>query len=181
MTAATMRDAFNDAEVINIWSVPDMSVINAGRRKPVPMPTELLGAVMPLLQLVAEGTAAPVDYPALAYITTCASLIGGKRRVKPYSTSEWTEPCILWCGVVGDPSSRKSPALDMVTERLRYLERDAAEAHIQSLRSWQADSERAKVERAQWQAKVKAAENIIRLWIHTLVHDYSNSQDSRLM
>lgn len=162
MTAATMRDAFNDAEVVNIWSVPDMSVINAGRRKPVVMPPDLLGGVWPLLQLVAEGTASPVDYPALAYITTCASLIGGKRRVKPYSTSEWTEPCILWCGVVGDPSSRKSPALDMVTERLRYLERDAAEAHKQCLRGWQADSERAKFERAQWLVKVKeATENSI--------------------
>ena len=83
----------------------------------------------------------------MAIITACASLIGGKRRVKPYATSAWSEPCILWCGVVGDPSSRKSPALDTVTERLRNIERDGAEQHKQDLREWQDADERAKVER----------------------------------
>ena len=39
----------------------------------------------------------------------------------------------LW-GLLILPKHRESPALDMVTERLRYLERDAAEAHKQSLR-----------------------------------------------
>jgi putative DNA primase/helicase len=83
------------------------------------MPGELFGDAWPLLQLIAAGTASPVDYPAIAFLASCASLIGGKRRVRPYATSVWSEPCILWCGAVGDPSSRKSPPLEQVTERLR--------------------------------------------------------------
>lgn len=43
MTAATMREAFASAETINIWPLPDMSVLNAGRRVPVPMPSDLFG------------------------------------------------------------------------------------------------------------------------------------------
>ncbi len=157
MTAATMKDAFEEAEVFNMWPVPDMTVLDAGRRKPVPMPGKLFGDAWPLLQLIAGGTASPVDYPALAYITACASLIGGKRKVKPYATSSWSEPCILWCGAVGDPSSRKSPPLDQVTERLRHLERDSADQHKVALREWRTDCERAKVERDTWSRLVKDA------------------------
>ena len=157
MTAATMKDAFNQAEVFNMWPMPDMSVLNSGRRPPVPMPGDLFSDAWPLLKLIAEGTAAPVDYPAMGYLSACASLIGGKRRIKPYATSAWSEPCILWCGVVGDPSSRKSPPLDQVTERLRHLERDGAEKHKQDLREWRTTCERAKAERDTWAKQVKEA------------------------
>lgn len=157
MTAATMRQAFESAEVIKIWSAPDMSVLSGGRRVPVPMPSELFGPAWPLLQAIAEGTATPVDYPAIGYITACASLIGGKRKVKPYQSSNWAEPCIIWAGVVGDPSSRKSPALDSVTERLRNIERDHAESHKLDLRAWKEGAERAKASRSYWEKAVSQA------------------------
>ena len=157
MTAATAQDQFDDGKVFNMWPAPDMSVLNSGRRPPVPMPGELFSDAWPLLKLIAEGTAAPVDYPAMGYLSACASLIGGKRRIKPYATSAWSEPCILWCGVVGDPSSRKSPPLDQVTERLRHLERDGAEQHKRDLREWRTNSERAKAERDTWAKHVKEA------------------------
>ena len=89
MTAATMRQAFENAKVINIWTAPDMTVLNAGRRAPVTMPSGLFGTAWPLLQAIAEGTATPVDYPAIGYLATCASLIGGKRRARPYQSSTW--------------------------------------------------------------------------------------------
>ena len=152
-----MKQRLDEAEIINIWSAPDMTVINAGRRSPVPMPSDLFGPAWPLLSLIAEGTATPVDYAGIAYLAACASLIGGKRRVKPYTTSHWAEPCILWCGAVGDPSSRKSPPLEAVTAPLREIERDNADQHKQALREWQAGMERAKVARTKWQSEVKEA------------------------
>jgi hypothetical protein len=109
------------------------------------------------VQLIAEGTATPVDYPAIGYITACASLIGGKRRVRPYQSSNWAEPCIIWAGVVGDPSSRKSPALDTVTERLRNIERDPADQFKDALRTWKEGSERAKASRSDWEKAVSQA------------------------
>jgi hypothetical protein len=157
MTAATMRQAFDSAEVIKIWSAPDMSILSGGRRSPVIMPPDLFGPAWPLLQAIAAGTATPVDYPAIGYIAACASLIGGKRRVRPYQSSNWSEPCIIWAGVVGDPSSRKSPALDSVTERLRNIERDHAEQHKDALRTWKEDSERAKASRTEWEKAVGQA------------------------
>ncbi|GAA5049725.1 hypothetical protein GCM10023208_08140 [Erythrobacter westpacificensis] len=157
MTAQSIQSRFDEGERINIWSVPDMSVLNAGRRSPVPMPTGLFGEAFSLLADIAEGTSTPPDYPALAFLSSCASLIGGKRRVRPYATSPWSEPCILWVGVVGDPSSRKSPALDVVTEPLRAIERDHAESHQSAIRNWQERTECAKAAKKNWQDKLAKA------------------------
>lgn len=157
MTAATIKERFDRAQDVNIWSVPDTTVLNAGRREPVPMPTEMFGGVQQLLADIAEGASTTIDYPALGFLAACASLIGGKRRVKPYSTSAWSEPCILWVGAVGDPSTRKSPALDAVTGPLRELERDKAEEHQANLRTWQEQSECAKAAKKDWQDKLAKA------------------------
>lgn len=150
MTAATMREAFDRAEERTIWTVPDLTVLNAGRRSPVPMPADLFGPAWGLLSDIAEGTCTPVDYPAIGFLSACASLVGGKRKVRPYSTAAWSEPCILWVGAVGDPSTRKSPALDAVTAPLREIERDHAEQHKAALREWHETNEHAKAARKEW-------------------------------
>jgi putative DNA primase/helicase len=149
----------NLAEVApaSIWPVPDMTVLNAGRRAPVPMPSDLFGPAWGLMRDISAGTGAPVDYPALGFLSACASLIGGKRRVRPYSTAAWSEPCILWVGAVGDPSSKKSPALDAVTGPLRDLERDHADGHRIAIREWQERDELAKASRKHWQEAVSKA------------------------
>lgn len=154
MSAATMRDRFDAAEVVLL---PDMSVLNAGRRPPPELPLGLFGQASGLLAAIAEGTATPIDYPAIGYLAACASLIGGKRKLRPYASTAWAEPCILWCGVVGDPSSRKSPALDALTDKLRDIERDNAEKHKFDLREWQADFQRSKASRTEWEKAVAIA------------------------
>lgn len=140
-----------------LWPAPDMSVLNAGRRDPPVMPREIFGDAWGLLGDMAEGAGAPVEYVALGFLAACASLIGGKRRVQPYTGAHWQEPCILWTGLVGDPSSNKSPALDRVTDALREMEKGHAEKHKERLLVWNADMERAKLDRASWLADVKLA------------------------
>ncbi len=145
-------------ESVPVWPAPDMSVLAAGRRPPPTMPREMFGPVWPLIEDFAEGAGAPVDYVALGFLPAAASLIGGKRRVRPYAEADWAEPCILWAGLVGDPSANKSPALDRVTNPLRDLEREHADDHKESLLAWQTDCERARVEKTAWQASVKKAQ-----------------------
>lgn len=139
------------------WPAPDMSILQGSRRAAAPMPTELFGPALPVLGAIAQGTATPLDYPAAAYLATCASLIGGKRRVRPYATSNWHEPPILWMGIVGDPSSRKSPALDAVIDPLRAIERDGAELHKASLRDWREADRKAKAVRDDWEKRLADA------------------------
>jgi len=156
MTANFSR-RLNEAETVNIWTLPDMSVLSAGRRPPPELPSDIFGSSWPLICDLAEGAGAPVDYVAIGFLTVAASLIGGKRKARPYATANWQEPCILWSAVVGDPSSNKSPAMDAAASPLRQMEADHAISHGSDLLRWETESERAKVERAAWQENVKTA------------------------
>ncbi|KQM98739.1 hypothetical protein ASE78_05800 [Sphingomonas sp. Leaf25] len=143
------------------WPQPDMSMVSAGRYTAPTMPAAMFGDLWPLVADLAEGAGAPVDYVAIGVLATAASLIGAKRRIQPFESSpQWQEPCVLWVAPVGDPSSNKSPALDAATEPLRGIEQDKAEAHKNQLIYWQTQTERAKAERAQWQAQVKEATKV---------------------
>jgi putative DNA primase/helicase len=158
MSVATLKASIENAAPFTIFPAPDMDVLRAGRRAAVSMPSELFGEAWDLLNLIAQGTGAPVDYPAIGFIGACASLIGAKRKVRPYTTSSWAEPCILWVGAVGDPSANKSPALDAITGPLRAIEADHAQDHIEAMRTWQADFERSKLEKAAWMDLLKEAQ-----------------------
>ena len=150
--------AFKAAEPVTSWPIPDMSILSGGRTKPPVMPTEIFGTLWPLVRDLAAGAGAPVDYVAVGVLGVVASLVGAKRRVQPYATTpSWQEPCVLWVAPVGDPSSNKSPAIDAATGPLRGMETELAEQHKTRLIGWQTISERAKAERAEWQAQVKTA------------------------
>jgi putative DNA primase/helicase len=122
------------------------------------MPADLFGGAWQLLSDLAEGAGSPVDYVAIGFLASAASLIGGKRRVRPFSTSNWSEPCIIWTAAVGDPSANKSPALDAATYPFCGMEADHALDHADALRDYEAQCERASHEQAAWKDDVKAAQ-----------------------
>lgn len=157
MTATAFKQAFNNAEDYTGWGLPDLSVLDEGRRSPPDLPGAIFGGAFAELVRLAADKGAPVDYVALSWLVGCASLIGSKRRAVPYAGSTWEEPSILWLGLVGDPSHNKSPSLDPLMNILRKLEDDRTDEHMESIAAWKADCERARVEKASWQDAVKAA------------------------
>ena len=98
-----------------------------------------------------------MDYIAGALLGTAAALVGTKRQVQPFETSNWKEPAILWIGAVGEPSSNKTPALSAVTGPLRAIEDWLGESHAEELQMWQALDARAKAEHDNWKDAVKKA------------------------
>jgi putative DNA primase/helicase len=121
------------------------------------MPKEIFGPAWAMLGDMAHGAGAPVDYVGVSFLAVCASLIGGKRKVRPYADIDWSEPCVLWTGLVGDPSSGKSPGLDRTTNALRDMEKSHAAEYSEQLSVWKGDCERAKAEFGSYQALVKEA------------------------
>ncbi len=154
MSKPNYQAALDSAEVISI--APDMSLVNNGRRPAVEMPSDLLGPAWSIIEQVADNTSTKPDYAAVAYLAAAASLIGGKRKISPYGL-DWEEPAILWMAALGDPSSRKSAPLDIITKPLWAIRDMAREDYAQALRDWESDCERAKVERTRWQDEVKGA------------------------
>ena len=158
MNATALRARYDKADEASAWPVPDMTILGGGRTTPPVIPTEMFGNLWPLINDLAAGAGAPVDYVALGMLSVAASLIGGKRRVQPFATAaQWAEPCILWVGLVGDPSSNKSPAIDAAVAPLPIMEGDHAETHKTKLMHFETVTERAKAEAAAWKKQVETA------------------------
>ena len=74
----------------------------------------------------AERMPCPLDYVAAAALVALGSLIGAGCAIKPKQNDSWLIVPNLWGAVVGDPSTKKSPALDA---GLRPLDRLITNAH----------------------------------------------------
>ena len=158
-----MTEVFNPAvikfDAAADWPDPDMAT-GQPIRPPAPIMTDdelnlVYGPWAQWLRDAAAAKNAPVDYVALAMLTTASAAIGNSRWASPWEG--WAEPPVLWGMLVGDPSAGKSPALDAVLDIVKEIERGMTETYQSELSEWQAKDEIAKLQLAQWKANVRAA------------------------
>lgn len=155
---APISAALDAATVItDDWPAPDMTILRGGRSTAPAMPAALFGSTWDLIKDLADGAGSPVDYVAMAVVAVAGSMVGNRRRVRPYQTSLWNEPCIPWIALVGDPATNKSPGLDAATSPINRMELDQATAFDGLLKDFETKAERARAERKVWEAQVKEA------------------------
>ena len=85
---------------------------------------------------IAERMQCPLDYVAVGAIIVTASLIGAGCGVRPKSKDSWTVIPNLWGGIVGAPSTLKTPALKEIMRPLELLEAEARSAYEKSRKNY---------------------------------------------
>jgi hypothetical protein len=94
------------------------------------LPTVLKDAVGDL----ADRLQCPPDFLAVAMLSAAGSVVGNKVGIFPYANDEsWNVYPALWGGIVGDPGSKKSPALQQAHAPLQHLESLAAQKYAQDM------------------------------------------------
>ncbi|NIA67905.1 DUF3987 domain-containing protein [Pelagibius litoralis] len=137
-------------------SLPDMAVLDGGRLPPPALPLDMFNPFWKdWITSRAECVSVPIDYVAYPLLSCAASLVGNARRIK--ARGKWDEPCVIWSGIIGGPSSRKSPAVDIAKSPLSEVERDLSADYSEVVRQWETDREWAKAKKESWQAEVKTA------------------------
>ncbi|UIJ74292.1 DUF3987 domain-containing protein [Aurantimonas sp. HBX-1] len=71
--------------------------------------------------------------------------------------THWAEPPVLWCCIVGSPSSGKSPAMDAAFDLIRHAEDRMAAGFDDELRRFETDQQISRARQEAWEAKVKEA------------------------
>jgi hypothetical protein len=138
------------------WPDPDLGVLKQGRRDAPPFPNKTLGGFWgEWVAAAAEGANAPIDYCAMPLLAVAATLVGNARAISPWDG--WREASVLWCGVVGDPSSNKSPGLAPVLDLVRGIEDQIGDGFDDIHRRWETEREMAKANLDQWKFEVKEA------------------------
>jgi hypothetical protein len=74
---------------------------------------------------ISERMQCPLDYVAVTAIVTTAAIIGAGCHVRPKRRDTWAVVPNLWGGIVGRPSTLKSPSLKEVMKPLKRLEEKA--------------------------------------------------------
>lgn len=132
-------------------SDPDLTILRQSRFEAPQFPLHLFGGFWSRnLAAWAENGSAPVDYTGAALLASAGSLIGNSTWVSP--RPGWAEPPILWCQVVGLPSTNKTPAFRPLIRILDVLEQRWLPLHIDRHRRWQGEKKVADQKRKQWEA-----------------------------
>ncbi|MCJ2037612.1 DUF3987 domain-containing protein [Methylobacterium sp. E-041] len=102
------------------WGEPDLSLLGTGRRPAPAFPLYLLGPWADWCERKARSASAPVDYVSVALLASVGATIANVRW--PQAGTAWTEQPVLWCSLVGPPSSSKSPSMDAAFSLVRFAE-----------------------------------------------------------
>src|SRR5262249_5543704 len=92
----------------------------SGYKSPPPVLRDYVGDI-------AERMQAPPDYPAMACIVMCGSVIGRKLRIYPRQHGDWGIVPNLWAMAIGRPGFKKSPSLDAALAPIHKLQDRAFE------------------------------------------------------
>lgn len=135
-------------------SDPDMDILKTKDLLPAPkLNTQCFKNLEPWVIQTAENTNAPVDYVAFSLLASAAGVVGLSRTISPWE--EWQEPCCLWIGEIGEPSSNKTPATQPVKRILNKLEEERKKEYNKKLPIWKTQKEAAKQYKKEWEERVK--------------------------
>lgn len=107
------------------WNNPDTSLLGNSAVAAPAFPLDVLGdEASRWTSATAQAANAAVDYVGASLITVAAGLIGNSRVV---SFGEWSEPSVVWCVLVGEPSAKKTPAMAPLKHHVDALEKELGE------------------------------------------------------
>jgi hypothetical protein len=139
-----------------VWGRPDLSLLGTGRRPAPPFPVELLGPFWSeWTSRRARDASSPIDYAAVSLLASAGAGLANVRW--PLAGASWSEPPVLWCGLVGSPSCGKSPSMDAVSDLVRHAEDLMGANYDGDLRQYQAEKEGAEARLELWKIELKKA------------------------
>jgi putative DNA primase/helicase len=97
------------------------------------------------------------DYIAAAVIVCLGSVIGASCALKPKRRDDWIVVPNVWGGIVGDPSSKKSPGLGVVTRFIDRLEAREADKLVEAKKIFEAEQAAYEANQSAVKANMKKA------------------------
>ena len=97
------------------------------------------------------------DYIAAALLVCLGSVIGARAALKPKRRDDWIVTPNLFGGVVGDPSSKKTPAINTALRFIDRLEAKEAKRHEERMKVHTAEMAAFEARRGAIQAAMKKA------------------------
>lgn len=97
------------------------------------------------------------DYVAVALMCSLGSVIGARCAIKPKRRDDWITTSNLFGGVVGEPSSKKTPGINAALKFMDRLEAKEADRHADRMKFYDAEMAAFEARQSAIQAAMKKA------------------------
>ena len=121
-TPPSVADDMEGSVQLNNWAEPKEIKSDLPTAPPFDAKVMLPDTLADFVVDEADRMPCSPDYIAATLIVSAGSVIGARCAIKPKRRDDWIVTPNLFGGIVGDPSSKKSPALGTVTRFLDRLE-----------------------------------------------------------
>lgn len=105
----------------------------------------------------ADRMPCPPDYIAAAAVVELGAVIGARCAMKPKKNDDWLVVPNLWGGVVGHPTSKKTPAINAAFKPLDRLSAMAREEYDKAMKEYQGREMKHEALKEAYEAQIKAA------------------------
>gem|GEM_PF-1966749 len=156
---AKPRTVPEENKAANISEWPDPKPIK-GELFPVPAfdPAALLPEVLrDWVMDEADRMPCPPDYIAAAVVVELGAVIGARCAMKPKGNDDWLVVPNLWGGVVGHPTSKKTPAINAAFKPLDRLAAVAREGYDKAMKEHQGREMKHEALKEAYEAQIKSA------------------------
>ncbi len=115
----------------------------------VPFPVDTLPEpIRGFVRAGAKAIGCCPSYIALPLLTAVAAALGNTRRIK--LKRGWTAPAILWCAIVGESGTAKTPAFKLALRAIRERQRKALDRYAAAELEYQLELRRYERAVEQW-------------------------------
>lgn len=144
-------------DVSSAWPQPQEIKADLPPAPPFDAATLLPSALAEFVLDEADRMPSCPDYVAAALVVALGSVIGARCAIKPKRRDDWIVTPNLFGGVVGDPSTKKTPAVSAVMKFLDRLEAKEAEKHAEALKVHEAEMAAFEARQSALKASMKKA------------------------
>lgn len=141
------------------WAEPDLSIL--GDDLPA-APSFPIGVLPPkwgrIVEQAARATSSPADFAGATLLGVIGGLLSGVRSVSPHKGWEG-EPPLLWINIIAEPSTGKSPAMDIMLSPLRSIDADLAVGFEETKRGHIEATERSKKVLEDWRDDLRGTDD----------------------
>ena len=135
-------------------SEPDMDILKTKDLLPAPtLNTKIFKGLEDWVTQTAKNTNAPVDYVAFSLLAGAAGVVGLSRTIS--TQTDWVQHCCLWIGIVGEPSSGKSPAMKPIRDILNQIESERKPYYLRAYRKWEGAKAIAEQKERNWYKQIR--------------------------
>lgn len=133
------------------YTIKDIqNILSENNEETLEFPVEIFNQeIQDFLTDTAKKMDAPLEYLATAFLVGASALMDGNYRIIVNSDTQWYEYPILWSAIVGGPSQKKTPCINIIRKIISGFESDLQAEYENKYKQYKKELDLYKIQKEQ--------------------------------